>query len=52
METKFEINIYWNDLSEEGKETLLSQENFSLTNEIENEIVPVGVLNVGAKELS
>lgn len=49
---KFEINIYWNDLSEEGKDSLLSQSNFELTEEIKKEVVPVGVLNVGEKELS
>jgi len=50
MET-FEINIYWNDLSDEGKDNLLSQPNFELTDDIKNEVIPVGVLNVGAKEL-
>ncbi len=50
MET-FEINIYWNDLSEEGKDTLLSQPNFTLTDAIKNEDEPVGVLHVGEKEL-
>lgn len=50
MET-FEINIYWNDLSDEGKDNLLSQPNFELTVDIKNEVIPVGVLNVGAKEL-
>ena len=49
---KLEINIYWNDLSEEGKDTLLSQSNFELTAEIKNEVIPVGVLQVGTKELS
>ncbi len=49
---KFEINIYWNDLSEEGKDTLLSQDGFILTEDIEKENVPVGVLHVGEKELA
>lgn len=47
---KFEINIYWNDLSEDGKNSLL-ENGFVLTEEIENESTPVGVLNVGAEEL-
>ena len=48
---KFEINIYWNDLSDEGKNNLLSQSNFELTNDIKDEVIPVGVLYVGEKEL-
>lgn len=39
------INIYWSDLSEEGKETLI-ENGFVLTKEIETDLEPIGTLNV------
>lgn len=40
-----EINIYWNDLSDEGKDTLLSQ-GLEMSKEEIDEVKPVGTLNV------
>jgi len=39
------INIYWSDLSDEGKETLI-ENGFILTEEIEKDLEKVGILQI------
>ena len=39
------INIYWSDLSDEGKEALI-ENGFILTEEIEKDLEKVGILQI------
>jgi len=44
-----EMNIYWNDLSQEGRQSMLDS-GFEPTNEQEREEEPIGVINTEERQ--